>query len=335
MIFKKFYKRKLKKVLFLVSILYLIYIYFYNNIENEFTKQEIELANLAFNFEHESNVAAVDLKVLVLCRSTKSNDIKNLVGILRSLRFKYKLATVYSLKLNKTIILSDKHKAYFTLIIFESIDVYKSIGFLNRKYLLDYCKNFKIGLLFLLSQCSTFKSVYLIDKIKLETNIIDFKSVNKCRLVRSDNNSDSFFRLTKFTKEHLFLKDNLPGSIIDINKDSNEYEPVLICGSYNLMLKTKDSENLVRQIFIGFNTLNLPILSSLLIDAFSFLSFNRLNITTERYIQIDIDDIFVAAKETRMKSDDVYALIKFQKFINEIYFNQSQTKFKFNLGKKS
>ena len=60
-----------------------------------------------------------------------------------------------------------------------------------------------------------------------------------------------------------------------------------------------------------------------------------MNITTERYIQIDIDDIFVAAKETRMKSDDVYALIKFQKFINEIYFNQSQTKFKFNLGKKS
>ena len=99
------------------------------------------------------------------------------------------------------------------------------------------------------------------------------------------------------------------------------------------MLKTKDQpEPKIRQVFIGFDLLNLAILSPLLIDSITYSSHNRFNYSTTRYLQIDIDDIFVAATGTRMKQSDVIALVLFQNLVNKEYFNQSLEKFKFNLG---
>lgn len=43
----------------------------------------------------------------------------------------------------------------------------------------------------------------------------------------------------------------------------------------------------------------------LLLDAMSFLSHGRLSTSLQRYIQVDIDDIFVGQKGTRLVPDDV------------------------------
>ena len=98
------------------------------------------------------------------------------------------------------------------------------------------------------------------------------------------------------------------------------------------MLKTLDKAKQTRKIFIGFNIASMPLLTSLLIDSIAYASHNRFKFTTTRYLQIDIDDIFVAATGTRMKAKDVNALISFQDSINRRFFNQSREKFKFNLG---
>ena len=43
----------------------------------------------------------------------------------------------------------------------------------------------------------------------------------------------------------------------------------------------------------------------LLLDAMSFLSHGKLSTSLQRYIQVDIDDIFVGQQGTRLKTADV------------------------------
>lgn len=65
----------------------------------------------------------------------------------------------------------------------------------------------------------------------------------------------------------------------------------------------------------------------LFIDSLSYLSNGKLSLSLERYIQIDIDDIFVGEKGTRMKIDDIDALIEFQEKLQTFISG-----FKFNVG---
>uniref|UniRef100_A0A6F9DLC2 [heparan sulfate]-glucosamine N-sulfotransferase n=1 Tax=Phallusia mammillata TaxID=59560 RepID=A0A6F9DLC2_9ASCI len=55
----------------------------------------------------------------------------------------------------------------------------------------------------------------------------------------------------------------------------------------------------------------------LFLDAISYLSRGRLALPLERNVQIDIDDMFVGVKGTRMTSDDVTALLNFQEELRE------------------
>lgn len=274
------------------------------------------------------------LKVLIICRSTKSTTIRSLVSLLEALRYKYKLVTVYSLKLNKKVNLSSKNKLFFSLVIFESIDVYDSVGCLNQDYLFKYCQLFQVGIIFLLSNILTNKHKYTINGIEFRLNSINTKYIDSCYLqYENKQNVNSFFKLTKFSTENVLFK-NKDNQFINQIELEIFFESIIKCDSeYNLMLKTKDQpETKIRQVFIGFDILNLAILSPLLIDSITYASYNRFNYSTTRYVQIDIDDIFVAATGTRMKQSDVIALVQFQNLVNKEYFNQSLEKFKFNLG---
>ena len=43
----------------------------------------------------------------------------------------------------------------------------------------------------------------------------------------------------------------------------------------------------------------------LFLDSLSFLSHGQLSVSLQRYIQVDIDDIFVGEKGTRLQKDDI------------------------------
>lgn len=66
----------------------------------------------------------------------------------------------------------------------------------------------------------------------------------------------------------------------------------------------------------------------LLLDAIEHLSSGRILNSLARYIQIDIDDIFVGERGKRMNSKDVEALIDFQRKLSR----KIEGGFKFNLG---
>ncbi|CAF0876781.1 unnamed protein product, partial [Didymodactylos carnosus] len=65
----------------------------------------------------------------------------------------------------------------------------------------------------------------------------------------------------------------------------------------------------------------------IIIDVLNYLSYNRYNHGLNRYIQIDIDDIFLGSVGSRLKSSDIEALVQSQKFIQK-YINN----FQFRLG---
>ena len=110
-------------------------------------------------------------------------------------------------------------------------------------------------------------------------------------------------------------------SIEYVNQDTQQsvtYPVILADDGYN---------DGVRRVFIG-NPLDSWIVKLLLLDAIQYFSARpMLKFDLKRYILVDIDDIFVAPPGTRMKVDDVKALITTQ--------NNLRSKvpgFTFNLG---
>ena len=84
----------------------------------------------------------------------------------------------------------------------------------------------------------------------------------------------------------------------------------------------------IRRVLFG--TTNQHWLDRLLvIDALEHLSSGKIITPLERYIQIDIDDIFVGERGIRLHESDVRALIAVQKQFAQTFFGGQ---FKFNLG---
>ena len=60
----------------------------------------------------------------------------------------------------------------------------------------------------------------------------------------------------------------------------------------------------IQRVLFG-NTLNFWLHKLIFIDAVSFLTGKRLALSLDRYILVDIDDIFVGKEGTRMNAEDV------------------------------
>lgn len=65
----------------------------------------------------------------------------------------------------------------------------------------------------------------------------------------------------------------------------------------------------------------------LFLDALSYLSHGQLSLSLDRYILVDIDDIFVGEKGTRLHEEDVSALLASQAALQRLVPG-----FRFNLG---
>lgn len=135
--------------------------------------------------------------------------------------------------------------------------------------------------------------------------------------------------LLHVTKSSKLEKGSLPGTdwtIFQINHSA--YQPVIFA-------KVKTPENLsppipkgafyatvihdlglhdgIHRVLFGSN-LNFWLHKLIFIDAVSFLSGKRLTLSLDRYILVDIDDIFVGKEGTRMNTNDVKVRLFISKF---------------------
>lgn len=264
-----------------------------------------------------------DYKALIFSTSRKwSKNIKELIKTLDSIRFEYNF---FVFNKNKSSIQKHKlfdssnNRSFYSLFIFESIQLFNSINddiFIDN--LIHSCKLHRIGFLFLKPN---------------EISNLNQKTIEYCNLAPIEEYKQSkLFKLTKYdTDKNFLLTNNKLTTSISRHFNSDFYESILNCDTNeNFIYKNKNNFNL-RQVVIEIDL--EYIFPSLLIDFIDYASYHRMTLDLDRYVQIDIDDIFVGSSGQRMRPIDVHKLIEFQNdYLNMQVFNSSGDLFKFNLG---
>uniref|UniRef100_A0A671L2Q9 Bifunctional heparan sulfate N-deacetylase/N-sulfotransferase 1 n=1 Tax=Sinocyclocheilus anshuiensis TaxID=1608454 RepID=A0A671L2Q9_9TELE len=142
--------------------------------------------------------------------------------------------------------------------------------------------------------------------------------------------------LLHVTRARQVFSGPLPGDDWTVFQSNHStYEPVLLAKTRSAestgLMHTSVVQDLglhdgIQRVLFGHN-LSFWLHKLVFVDALSFLTAKRLSLSLERFILVDIDDIFVGKEGTRMKVADVKALVETQ---NEL--RRSIPDFTFNLG---
>ena len=339
-----------KCILLLNFVVLLYFIIFYINL-NTYTNFSKNFSKLVLNnvLIHKNQLLIVNKtrkveRILLVTNSHNSSITNELVALFESFRYSYKIFHDKSLIKNPKKLTSLKQN-HFSLIIINSIEVLLSNNFLEiKQYIFDTSSFFNVGIIIIFEsdkKNEAFKRNSDRFTLNLSLNKIDleFKSIDreiKCNLNKFSS-VNNFFHITKFNAENILTQQISDQETISFVKyDSQIFESVLNCTDNTgvTILKTKNESSVSQRILlIGIDLNNLLISSSLMVDFISFASNEIFKNENKRFVQIDIDDIFVGAKNTRMEPDDVQSLIDFQEnILNKNVFNSSGAKFKFNLG---
>ena len=274
-------------------------------------------------------------KILLISTTSTSNNTKEFINLLESMRYDYDTLYISKLVNQRAYLTKLNNKFYYSLIVIDSSELFINEKYRNLKeYLLGYVKHFSVGLIvafnnYDLNKLECFSAYTSAEglRIRLEPR----SSLKECKL----RDANEVFKITKpNTNENVLISNDIePDHYVLFDGFKNGYESLLECDGKSLVLKSNQYIS-IKQILIVVDLNELLIYSSLLLDFISYATNGRLNASAmQRFIQIDIDDIFVGATGKRMVPADVDSLIDFQEnYLNKFYFNTSLYRFKFNLG---
>lgn len=290
-------------------------------------KQENELSEIASEVECEALPGLLPYKlakwktakpidplrtdpvVLVFVESQYSALGQDIIMILESSRFQYHIE-IASGKGDLPVLI-DKSKGKYVLIIYENIFKYVNMDSWNRGLLDKYCGEYGIGIIgFHKSSDNSLQTFQLKGfSFQIHGNV----GVKDCCI----NPHSPLLRLTKSSK---FDKGPLPGNdwtVFYINHSA--YQPVVFAKEkapvdlppsiiksalHATVIHDLGLHDGIQRVLFG-NNLNFWLHKLIFIDAVSFLTGKRLALSLDRYILVDIDDIFVGKEGTRMKAKDV------------------------------
>ncbi|XP_041513779.1 bifunctional heparan sulfate N-deacetylase/N-sulfotransferase 3 isoform X1 [Microtus oregoni] len=278
-----------------------------------------------------SDASRTDPTVLVFVESQYSSLGQDIIMMLESIRLHYH--TEIAPGKGDLPALTDNVKGKYVLIIYENILKYINMDSWNRSLLDKYCVEYGVGIIGF--HKTSEKNLQSFQFRGFPFSISGNLAVKDCCI----NPHSPLLRVTKSSK---LDRGSLPGTdwtVFQINHST--YQPVIFA-------KVKTPENLSRPISKGAfyatiihdlglhdgiqrvlfgNNLNFWLHKLIFIDAISFLSGKRLTVSLDRYILVDIDDIFVGKEGTRMNTNDVKALLDTQNLLRA-----QITNFTFNLG---
>ncbi|KAG8438941.1 hypothetical protein GDO86_005212 [Hymenochirus boettgeri] len=272
-----------------------------------------------------------DPLVLVFVESLYSQLGQEIVAILESSRFKYR--TEIAPGKGDMPTLTDKDRGRFALIVYENILKYVNLDAWNRELLDKYCVEYGVGII------GFFKAN---ENSLLSAQLKGFPLYLHSNLGLKDCSINPKSPLLYITRPNQVEKGDLPGEDWTVFQSNHTtYEPILLA-------KTKSAETIphlnvdaalhttvvqdlglhdgIQRVLFG-NNLNFWLHKLVFVDAVSFLTGKRLSLPLNRYVLVDIDDIFVGKEGTRMKVEDVKALYDTQMELRTHIPN-----FTFNLG---
>uniref|UniRef100_T1JLN2 Uncharacterized protein n=1 Tax=Strigamia maritima TaxID=126957 RepID=T1JLN2_STRMM len=230
-------------------------------------------------------------------------------------------------------ILTNLDKGKYSVVVFENLDKYINMDKWNRELLDKYCREYKVGIIgFIPSKEESLVGAQVKGfPLFIHTNL----SLKDCRL----NPLSPILRLTRageiatgqlpagdwtvFHSEHETYSPLATASALTTEslEDSSKIPPQL-----TTVIEDRGMLDGIHRVIFG-NGFKFWLHRLLFLDALSYLSNGKLSISLHRYILIDIDDIFVGERGTRMKEDDVTALLDAQKQLGQLISG-----FRFNLG---
>ncbi|TSO98569.1 Bifunctional heparan sulfate N-deacetylase/N-sulfotransferase 4 [Bagarius yarrelli] len=271
-----------------------------------------------------------DPVVLVFVESQYSQLGQDIIAILESNQFRYQA----EIAPGKGDIppLTHKGRGRYALVIYENVLKYVSMDAWNRDLLDKYCVEYSVGLIaFHRATENTQPTMNLKGfPLTLQTNI---PLCDCCVNPRSP--------LLYVTRAEVD-RGPLPGDYWTVFQSNHStYEPVLLARSRlsaddaNIRMVTGLQATVVQDLglYDGVQRvlfgqgLDYWLHRLILVDAIAYLTGKKLSRSLDRYILVDIDDIFVGKKGTRMKVDDVKALLETQNMLRTQISN-----FTFNLG---
>uniref|UniRef100_A0A803XP84 [heparan sulfate]-glucosamine N-sulfotransferase n=1 Tax=Meleagris gallopavo TaxID=9103 RepID=A0A803XP84_MELGA len=272
-----------------------------------------------------------DSTILLFVESQYSQLGQDIIAILESSRFQYHM--VIAPAKGDIPPLTDNGRGKYTIIIYENILKYVSMDSWNRELLEKYCVEYSVSIIgFHKANENSSPST----KLKgLPLHLYNNIALKDCVV----NSQSPLLRITKAPRTE---KGPLPGedwTIFHFNHST--YQPVLLtelqtsrptpmalpkAALYATVIQDLGLHDGIQRVLFG-NNLTFWLHKLIFIDAISFLSGKKLTLSLERYILVDIDDIFVGKEGTRMNVNDVKALLETQNLLRTQVAN-----FTFNLG---
>ncbi|NWW43897.1 NDST4 sulfotransferase, partial [Pedionomus torquatus] len=272
-----------------------------------------------------------DPTVLLFVESQYSQLGQDIIAILESSRFQYHM--VIAPAKGDIPPLTDNGRGKYTVVIYENILKYVSMDSWNRELLEKYCVEYSVSIIgFHKANENSVPST----KLKgLPLHLYNNVALKDCVV----NSQSPLLRITKAPRVE---KGPLPGedwSVFQFNHST--YQPVLLtelqtsrpppvglpkAALYATVIQDLGLHDGIQRVLFG-NNLTFWLHKLIFIDAVSFLSGKKLTLSLDRYILVDIDDIFVGKEGTRMNINDVKALLETQNLLRTQVAN-----FTFNLG---
>lgn len=272
-----------------------------------------------------SDGSRTDPVVLVFVESPYSQLGQEIVAILESVRFRYQMEI--SPGKGDMPTLMDGKRGRFVLIVYENILKYVNMDAWNRDLLDRYCIEFGVGMI------GFFKAN---ENSLLSAQLKGFPLFLHSNLRLKDCSVNPKSPLLHVTRAGQVFSGPLPGDNWTVFLSNHStYEPVLLAKTRSAestgLTHTSVVQDLglhdgIQRVLFG-HSLSFWLHKLVFVDALSFLTAKRLSLSLERFILVDIDDIFVGKEGTRMKVADVKALVETQ---NEL--RRSIPDFTFNLG---
>lgn len=268
----------------------------------------------------------IDAKVLVIVESAYSRLGRDIAELLVANRIRYKVEVA-----GKSLpVLTTLDKGRYGVIVFESLSKYANMDKWNRELLDKYCREYSVGVVGFATPG---------EETLVGAQLKGFPLFMHTNLRLKDATLNPASPVLRLARAGETAWGALPGDHWTVFRaNSSTYEPVawaLRQDEYGfeeermpLATVIQDHGRLdgVQRILFG-SGLQFWLHRLLFLDAVSYLSHGQLSLSLERWILVDIDDIFVGERGTRLHEEDVAALLASQTALQRLVPG-----FRFNLG---
>ncbi|XP_072940975.1 bifunctional heparan sulfate N-deacetylase/N-sulfotransferase isoform X1 [Epargyreus clarus] len=268
----------------------------------------------------------IDAKVLVIVESAYSRLGRDIAELLVANRIRYKVEVA-----GKSLpVLTTLDKGRYGVIIFESLSKYANMDKWNRELLDKYCREYSVGVVGFATPG---------EETLVGAQLKGFPLFMHTNLRLKDATLNPASPVLRLARAGETAWGALPGDHWTVFRaNSSTYEPIAWALRQNdygsneehvpLSTVMQDHGRLdgVQRVLFG-SGLQFWLHRILFLDALSYLSHGQLSLSLERWILVDIDDIFVGERGTRLHEEDVSALLASQAALQRLVPG-----FRFNLG---